>query len=455
MSGAFESVDVAVVGGGISGLTAAYALRKAGRNAVLLEASQGFGGCMGSVRAQPYLADRGPQSFVATPPLVELIHDLGLDEQVIAAGASGARRYIYRHGALIPVPMSPGALVGTPLLSLSAKLRLAGEFFVRNRPTSDDESVASFLARRAGGEIVEAVAGPVIAGIYAGDPARLSARSTLPGMVRFEETHGSVIRGFLSQPKATVATRRQPSRTIGFRGGNAQLIDALTAALQGSAYAGARVARIRQRGAGFALECDGLPEGTIEAARVIVATPAAGAADLLEALEPAAAAALREIEYAPIAQIVSAYPRGDIGVPIDGFGFLACRGEGVRILGAVWNSAIFTGRSPDDELLCTAFLGGALDAEIGALSDTELAQVAHTDLSRVMHIAPGTPKVVAGFRWAAAIPQYTIGHAQRVARIDAAAARVPGLFLIGNYADGVSVADCVRRARDAAARAAR
>jgi oxygen-dependent protoporphyrinogen oxidase len=453
VSGAFENVDVAVIGGGISGLAAAYALRKAGRNAVVLEASPGFGGVIGSVRQGPYLIDRGPQSLLPSPQLIELCRDLGIDTQIVQSKTEGAKRYIYRHGALIPVPASPGQFIANRLLSTSAKWRLFTEAFVRARTDDADESVASFVARRAGPEVLDALVAPVLGGIYAGDPSKLSARSTMPTTVRFEAESGSVVRGVLARKKNAAAekgdgavefTRRKGP--VSFAGGNATLIDALVAGLGGHAYADARVTRVGQRGAGFTVECQGLPEGKIDANRVVIATSAQSAAALFDPIEPDAARALREIEYAPIAQIALTYPRANVGVPLDGFGFLACRGQGVRVLGAVWNSVLFSERAPNDELLCTAFLGGALDPSIAEVSDEDLARIAHTDLSGIMRISNAKPRVIGGFRWSEGIPQYTVGHQGRLERIKTAVDRIPGLGLLGNYFAGVGVGDCLRQA---------
>ena len=446
MSGAFEHVDVAVIGGGISGLTAAYALRKTGRNAVVLEASSGFGGVMGSLRQGPYLIDRGPQSLLPSPLLIELCRDLGIEGQLVQGKTEGAKRYIYRHGALIPVPASPAQFISSRLLSAGAKWRLLGEAFVRAHTDTADESVASFVGRRAGPEVLDALVTPVLGGIYAGDPAKLSARSTMPALVRFETENGSVVRGVLSRKRNVAVDFNRPRGPVSFAGGNAALIDALAQSLFGHAYENARVTRIGQRGAGFTLDCQGLPEGKIDAAQVIIATSAPSAAALLEPIEPDAARALREIEYAPIAQVALAYPRANIAAPLDGFGFLACRGENVRVLGAVWNSVLFPDRAPSDELLCTAFLGGSLDPSIAECNDEELARIAHADLAKIMRISDVRPHVLAGFRWNEGIPQYTLGHHGRLERVRTAVDRIPGLRLAGNYLAGVGVSDCLRQA---------
>jgi oxygen-dependent protoporphyrinogen oxidase len=273
-----------------------------------------------------------------------------------------------------------------------------------------------------------------------------------------ERDHGSVVGGFLASSSARSPGLSRPVRaprlqTGGFARGNQTLIDALVARLGASAYSNARVVTLRQRGAGFVLECDGLPESKIEAARVILATSAEKAAELVKPLEPGAAEDLHAVESPPVAQVALAYPKASVGVPLDGFGFLVCRGESVRILGAVWNSVVLRARCPDSEVLITAFLGGATDSDIQECNDEEVARVAHRDLSNVMRISQRRPTVVAGFRWAKAIPQYTLGHEQRIARIRAAIDRVPNLYLAGNFMSGVSVSDCIRLAQAAAAKA--
>jgi protoporphyrinogen/coproporphyrinogen III oxidase len=451
VSGPFENLDVIVIGGGISGLSAAHALRQRGRRVVLVEAAAEFGGSMGTLRSGGYIADRGPQTLVATPELTDLVRALGLEDRVMRPKPTATKRYIYRHGRLMALPMSPGALIATPLLSAGAKLRLLAEPFVGRRSDDADESIASFITRRAGAEVVDAIVAPFISGTYAGDPARLSVSSAAPALVRLEKEHGSVIGGFLAQrrQRGPGGSSTRPD-IIGFADGNATLVDALVKSLDAKAYATARVERIRQRGAGFALDCEGLPERSVEAPQIIVATPADAAATLLEPLEPQAAAALRAIESPPLAQVVLAYPRASIGAALDGFGFLTCRNEGARSLGAVWNSVIFQGRCPDDEALLTVFLGGATDPSIARCSDADLVQIAHRDVSRIMSISDAKPKVIAGFRWTAAIPQYTIGHQRRLATIIAGVGRIPGLALIGNYLRSPRVADCVEQAEEAA-----
>ncbi len=460
-------LDVAVIGGGISGLTAAYFLKQSGRRVAVLEAAKTPGGCIGTVASGPYVADRGPQTFAASPPLMDLVLELELDGAFARSDRAGAKRYIYRHGKLNALPGSLGGFLSTPLLSTAGKWRLLMEPFVRRMPPGDvDESIAAFAQRRGGHELVAAVVAPVVGGIFAGDPARLSVQSAAPALRELEQA-GSVLVGLARRMRVASGQRA----AAGFIQGSRTLVYALARALGDDLHAGVRVRRLSQKGAVLALECDGLPEAVVEARRVLLAVPAPVTAELLAFMEPDAAEALRGIETPPIAQLVLAYPRAAIGVPLDGFGFLACRDEGVRLLGAVWNSVLFPDRCPSDELLVTAFFGGALDPGIADCSDEDLARVAHADLSRTMKInlscsvpsernelgcsvpseARILPKVVAGFRWDSGIPQYNLGHAEQLARLHKAMSRLPGVRVIGNFLRGPSVSDCILLARETAA----
>ncbi|HXM17902.1 MAG TPA: protoporphyrinogen oxidase [Candidatus Tumulicola sp.] len=443
-------IDVAVIGAGISGLTAAYYLQKAGRRVALFEAEPVPGGCIGSTAQGPYVADRGPQTFTTAEPLLELVRELNLDGAFTSADRAAARRYIFRHGRLNAMPTSLAGFLETPLLSTGAKCRLLMEPFVRRRIDVADESIAAFAQRRAGPDVVDALVAPIVSGIFAGDPARLSMQSTAPLLREIERRDGSVLVGSARRMRSGAVKRR----AAGFIQGSRALVCAFARALGDALRTGVRVKRLSQKGASIALECEGLPESTIEARWVVVALPAPAAADLLALLEPDAAAALREIETPPMAQLALAYPRAAVGVPLDGFGFLACRQEGVRMLGAVWNSVVFPDRCPSDEVLVTAFFGGATDPDVANCSDEDLARTAHAELTRIMKInkggagSLGPAKIVAGFRWDAGIPQYTLGHAERVARIRRGLSRLPNVRLIGNFLRGASVSDCIRVARE-------
>ena len=453
MSERFEPIDVAVIGGGISGLACAFWAKRKGRSVALFEASPDVGGCITSVRAGERIADGGPQSFAVSQAFVQLVNEAGLDAALLPSQSSSA--YIYYGGKLHAAPRSPQTLVGTALLSPLAKMRLLAEPFIA-KSAAADESVASFVRRRAGGAVLDRLVGPFVSGVYAGDPARLSVRSAFPMMAQFERDEGSIIRGALrrrnnalpTSPDKT-AVRRQ---SVGFRGGNDVLPRTLAARLGADFTVNARVKALWQRGQWMEMLVES-HSGTerVVAKSVVIATPAKAAAELLEPLEPAAAKALFAIEHPPVVQIALAYPRTGVGTKAEGFGFLAARSSGMRILGCVWNSAMFSDRCPPGEVLVTAFLGGALDPSVADHTDEELARIAHKDVAKAMRIN-AAPSVVTGFRWLEAIPQYNLGHAGRLQAIHAGLARLPNIRLCGNYLRGPSVPECIALARDVSER---
>jgi oxygen-dependent protoporphyrinogen oxidase len=438
-------VDVAIVGAGISGLACAYACRNVGMRVAVFEATDDPGGCIKSLRGDDYLIEGGPQNFVSSPAMDALIDGLGMRGDVIAAAPDAKRRYVFSRRGLIAVPTSPPALLWSRLLSTRAKLRLLREPFVASRASDDDESVASFVRRRAGREIADVVAGPFLAGINAGDPEKTSVRSMFPLLERMEREHGSVLRGLR---KNGVSKTRATS--FSFKNGNHALPAALAAALGESLSLRSPVERV-EIGAGCAVvSAGGDQPRRVHAARVVIAVPANNAATLLAPSAPDIARQLAAIEYAPVAQLAMVYPRMSIDVPLDGFGFLTSQDSSARILGAVWNSVVFPTRSKADDALITAFVGGARDPAATTRSDDELAQIADEDLRRAMTISSTKTRCVSVIRFTDGIPQYNLGHDRRVASIETAMARFPAVTICGNYLRGLSVSDCVRQARELA-----
>jgi oxygen-dependent protoporphyrinogen oxidase len=470
VSEAFAPLDVAVVGGGISGLTCAFYLKQAGKDVTVFEAQDAVGGCIRSITAHECIADGGPQSFTLSPELARLIREAGVEGAVLAPPAGGLRPYLFVNGRLIAVPTSPAQMLTTPMLSARGKLRALADLVLPRHSPDGEETVAAFVRRRAGQEVLARIVTPYVGGIFAGDPEALSVEAAFPGLVELERKHGSIIRGVLASRRRghapaqagravekNGADRPGPGRragTFAFRGGNDLLPRALAERLGTAIRLGAKVEAMWQRGAWMELAVEasqGRERRRVVARRIVIATPAAQTAALLESLEPAAAQALRSIPSPPVVQVALAYPRDAAGVPLDGFGFLAARSEGVRILGCVWNSAMFADRSPADRVLLTAFLGGALDPAIMDDDDDEIVRTAHRDLKRVLKIRDVAPVVVGGFRWQEAIPQSTPGHAARLATIERCLRGLPQVRLCGNYLGNPSVAACVERAAALAA----
>jgi oxygen-dependent protoporphyrinogen oxidase len=439
MTDAFEPIDVAVIGAGISGLAAAFWAKRRGHSVLVFEPSSTAGGVIQSTRVGSYVADGGPISFVAGDAIAQLIKDAELEAAVIAPAPSARKRFLYTKGNLVAVPQSPPEALTTRLLSPLDKLGLLRDLFVAKRESVADESIADFTRRRAGKAVLNTLVAPYVSGIFAGDPEKISVQSAFPALAALERTHGSIIRGALAQAKKM---RRRES--FGFRGGNAVLPLHIAGRLGSNLRLHSPVTALWQRGACMELAVGGKTGTRIVAKSIIIATQAPAAADLLEPLEPAAAAALRSIENAPIAQIAIAYPRHALAAPLDGFGFLAVRDAGLAILGCVWNSVVFPDRCPQDEVLVTAFLGGSQNAAIAQQSDEQLARQAHHDLQKSLKIDPNaSPHIVAGFRWQEAIPQYNVGHAEKLKIVSQHLKRLPQVRLCGSYLKSPSVGDCV------------
>jgi oxygen-dependent protoporphyrinogen oxidase len=446
-----EERDVLVVGAGISGLAAAWLLERRGRSVAVLEPSPRIGGVMQTRIADGFLCEAGPTSFQNAPEIMALIEAAGLGGEVVEADGR-LPRYVFLGGRLHPVPMSPVALIGTPLLSGAAKRRLLREPWIPPRSDPSPESLADFVSRRLGPEVLRNFVAPFVSGIYAGDAARLETRSVFPSLVEYEQRHGSIFKGLLRKPraKAKPAAKRRPRRLISFREGLHTLPRKLAADLgPGDIRVGARIESIRPPGTSGSRWTVGFAAGgehTELAARTLVlAAPAHAAAELARPFAPALATELGAIEYPPLAELCLAWPRADMPHPLAGFGFLAPRGEGLRALGCIWSTSLFPGRAPEGWVLVTVFIGGATDPEVDTLDEGGLVEAARRDLRAALGVE-AAPRVVQVERYRRAIPQYTLGHAARLERIERARARFPGLELTGNYLRGVSAGDCVKLA---------
>ncbi|MFN7929283.1 MAG: protoporphyrinogen oxidase [Blastocatellia bacterium] len=446
--------DSIIIGAGISGLSVAHYLKKAGQNILLLEASERVGGVIQSVEVEGFLLERGPNSLRGTHELLDLVDDLQLHEELVAADPK-APAYVYFQHALQAVPMSPPALIKTKLLSTKGKVRLLREPFIAPRRAAGEESQDSFFRRRLGDEVQERLVAPFVSGVYAGDPHQLSIQATFARLAEFEAQAGSILKGGIRAMRASKATKTEaPKRSLrayrlcSFRRGLETLPLAIGRALGESLRVAASITKITQDATGLFRLTAGAK--TVEAKSLILATPAPAAAQLLQDIAPELAAPLTAIPYTKICAVPLAYRVEQLARPLAGFGFLAPRDQGLRTLGSIWNSSLFPGRAPKGWVVMNNFIGGETDRAAIELSDDELIANVHRDLQTVLGIK-GEPRRLPITRWQRAIPQYNLGHAARVAAIETALAQHPGLWLAGNYLHGVAIGDCLKRGQELAA----
>jgi oxygen-dependent protoporphyrinogen oxidase len=452
---------IIVIGGGISGLACAYRLQQAGIPVRALEAGNRPGGVIATKEIDGFRFELGPQSFLTTEPLVGLIEALGLKDQLLRANPR-APRYILMSGRLVPAPLAPPSLLTTPLFSASTKWRLFTEIFRRSRPPADDESIAAFVRRKFGDEMLNRLVAPFVSGVYAGDPERLSLRAAFPKIHEFETQYGSVLRGAMKSAPAKGVTRESDrdrfhdasGKKIGglcsFRNGMETLPRAIAVRLGSSLLLETSVAGLRHGKANGKpwFEVDVTHHNhreTLAASAVVVATPTNIASQILQTLSDKFAPIFSRVEYAPVAVVAACYRREQIQRPPDGFGFLVPRAEHLRLLGTVFNSSLFAGRAPEGMDCFTSFAGGATDPGFCELSEADITETICAEVARVLGIT-GTPVATNMHRYARALPQYNLGHSQTVKSLEALTASMPGLFFAGNYLSGPSIGACVEQA---------
>ncbi len=436
--------DVIVIGAGAAGLAAARVLHDAGRDVCVLDAGDAPGGVMRSERIAGHLVERGPNTMQVKAAARALFERTGLREALVPASPASRRRFLWHDGRLEPVPMSPLSFVRSPLLSARGKLRLFAEPFVR-RGDPVGESVATFLGRRFGDELVDRLVGPALTGIYAGDERELGAVAVLGRVAEAERTHGSVVRGML----ALAFDRSAPKGLSGswsMREGLGALAAALAAPLGEQMQTGVRVRALERGNDGWHLALapaggSGAGERSLCARRVILAVPAPEAARLLESLDADLAALARGIRYVPIASVAVSLDPANARGPIDGFGFLVPRAAGLRLLGCLFTSLFFPDRAPPGRVLATCMLGGSRWPEVIDAPDDVLWKTLAVELERTLGLRT-EPERLAITRWTHAVAQPAADHVARVARLRARLASIaPGLSLAGAWLDGVSVPD--------------
>jgi oxygen-dependent protoporphyrinogen oxidase len=455
-----------VVGAGIAGLSCALRLvdrareRGAGLALTLLEAAPRAGGVVLTERAEGFLVEAGPDCFITEKPwALDLCRRLGLEDRIIGTNPECRRSFVLASGRLLPIPegyqlMAPGRLLPfarTPILSLAGKARAALDLVLPRGPEVEDESLASFVARRFGREVLERLAQPLVAGIYNADPERLSLRATMPRFLEMERAHRSVILALVRSRRrhgAGVSGARY-SLFVTLRDGLSSLVEALVRALPaGALRTGARAAAIAPAGGGFRVAVAG--GGAVAADAVALAMPANAAAPLLQGADPALAAALAAIPYGTSATVTFGYRREDLPPLPAGFGVVVPRREGMALVACSFSSVKFPGRAPEGHVLLRCFLGGPA---VEGADAARLEAMVRRDLARGLGIE-AAPVLARTWVFTRAMAQYEVGHLGRLAAIESRLERLPGLALAGNGLRGVGLPDCVLSGETAAERLA-
>ncbi|MGE4530819.1 MAG: protoporphyrinogen oxidase [Acidithiobacillus sp.] len=431
--------DVIVVGAGISGLATAYFLRQRGWNPLVLEAGPRVGGNLQSYREEGFLRDTGPNSLLLKGDIVPTwLHELGLETEQVEANAVARRRYIVNQNHQ-PVAIGPGILLKGSLLSLSARLRLLSEPLRRPRLSSAEESIASFVRRRLGADVLTWLVDPFVSGIFAGNPEQLSVQASLPRLVRLEQQSGSLLRGAL---RARKGAKTPKSRLISFREGLQTLPLRVSEKLGDAVHCNTPIDHLERQANGV-WEVHSHTQRW-HSRRVILALPARAAADLLAATDPTLSQLLEEIPYPAVRVLSLGFQRADIRHPLDGFGMLIPRILGLETLGVLFSSTLFPDRAPSDQVLLTVFIGGSQN-HIQGRSDAALLETVLRELQPLLGIC-GNPTFIRHQHWPEAIPQYELGHLERIQHIDALTEKYPGLYFRANWRDGVALGDCMEAA---------
>jgi oxygen-dependent protoporphyrinogen oxidase len=456
---------IAILGGGISGLSAAYSLEKQRRAGAeleysLYESAPRVGGVLVTDNVDGCIIEAGPDSFLTEKPwATDLCKELGLGDQLIGSNDPDRKTYIVTRGRLIEMPdglmfMVPTKILPTvlsPLFSWKTKLRMAQEWFHPPHRANGDETVASMVERHYGPEMVDLLADPLLSGVYGGEASQLSVRAVMGRFADMEAKHGSLGRAMLWARRNASKSQNSntPSLFTSLEKGMQQLVDAVVAALPADALNTSAPVQGLSLENGSWIVSAGLDTDQFDA--VILAVPTQAAASLVARASPDLATELRGVTYGSSVTVALGYDKKVRDSLPPGFGFLVPRSEGRRMLAATFVHNKFPHRAPDDRALVRCFLGGARDEQILALSEEEILRIAREDLKQIIGLG-AEPLFTRVFKWKGAMAQYGVGHLERLQRIDALLQKVPGLALAGNGYNGIGVPDCVRSGTEAAAR---
>jgi protoporphyrinogen/coproporphyrinogen III oxidase len=444
--------SVGIVGGGIAGLSAAWKLSELGIPFTLYESSTRLGGMIGSAIREGFLVERGPSTMLqTTPELSHLISALGIEHRRVFPNPQTKRRYVVKGRRLRALPESGLDLVRTPLLSSSGKARVLLELVVRKRAGQDEESLSHFVERRLGREVLDYFVDPFVAGVFAGEPSRLSVAYAFPKLHKLEQDYGSLIVGSLLGARArsrSADKSKLSARMFSFDGGMQVLVDALVSNLKPSVQLGASAAALDRTDSGWQIEFSHGATKTHDA--VLLCAPAHQIARMRENSR-FALGFLRTIVYPPIARVTLGFRREQIRDPLNGFGLLTPAKEELNSLGIFFSSSLFEGRAPEGHVALNVLLGGSRNPDICGSSTDTIVQAALADV-RCLLAAEGEPVFQSASIIARSIPQYELGFGNTKQAMQEFERSSPGLFLAGSYRDGISVSDAIMSGLNSTAR---
>jgi len=445
--------SVAIIGGGITGLTAAFYLKRKGASVALYEAGNRVGGVIQSLRQDGYLAEFGPNTILQTSPKIgQLIEDAGLRSRRLDPDPKAEARYVVRYHRPIEMPGSPLGFFTTNLFSAKAKFAVLREPFVPPRRDGKEESIAEFVIRRLGQEFLDHAIDALVAGVYAGDPYQLSVPHAFPKLAQLEAKYGSLIKGQIlggreRKKRGEVAKDRAPK--FSFDDGLQVLPDTLRQTLGDSVHLNTRVTKLTSHENGWILDLDeNGHQSQAEHSAVIYAGTAFGLSQLqIDSLPgvrgiPGDLQCFGEIRYPPVASVVLGFRREDLAHPCEGFGMLIPRVEGFKILGTIFSSSLFPNRAPAGHVTLSSYVGGERYPELGSLPPDKLVALVCEDL-RVLLGLKGKPTFQHTAYYPKAIPQYNVGFGRFRDRMTEIETQAPGFFLAGHYRDGVSLSDSI------------
>jgi oxygen-dependent protoporphyrinogen oxidase len=446
---------VAIVGAGVAGLVAAHRLKRLGARVVVYESAGRSGGVVLTERRDGYLAELGPTSLAApAPPVRALFAELGLEPRLVSSSADARTRYIVRRGKLVPLPMSPPELLTTRLLSNSAKLAVFGEPLVDAGENPVEESVATFIRRRFNQEVLDYVANPFVAGIFAGDPEQLSVRHALPKVHGLEQTHGSLMKAMMQMARSR-KTGEEPTLAgglVSFANGLQELPEALARQLGSAVRLRSAVTQMRRGPKGWtvgaAFQAAELYDAVVYAAPAHVADEIDAGFEGAERLKT-----LASIPHPPVAALALGFRREQVSHALDGYGFLVPEVERKHALGVIFSSTLFPGRAPEGQVLLTAFVGGVRNPDLANADLNTITARVLDDLRALLGVR-GEPSFRAFQLWPKAIPQYTLSHGRFREIMDDVERRNPGLALTGSFRDGVALGEVIAAAEHTATRLA-